>query len=68
MERPKAREITIESIWPEEGATAQMLGATGDLKWSRDGKNIKVTLPEQLPGDYAYVLKITPKAWQVVKE
>jgi alpha-L-fucosidase len=68
MERPKAREITIESIWPEEGATAQMLGARGDLKWSREGKNIKVTLPEQLPGDYAYVLKITPKAWQVVKE
>ena len=68
MERPKAQEIIIESIWPEEGATVQMLGATNVLKWSRDGKNIKVTLPERLPGDYAYVLKISPKAWQVVKE
>ena len=68
MERPKTREIVVESIWPEEGTRIRMLGAGDDLKWSRDGKNIKVSLPEEFPGDYAFVLKITPKAWQVVRE
>ena len=68
MDKPKTREITVESLWPENGATLRVLGTDSDLPWSRDGKNIKVTLPEPLPGDYAYALKITPKAWQVVKE
>ncbi len=66
--KPQAREITVESLWPEEGTRIQMLGSDNDLKWSRNGKDLNLTLPEQLPGNYAYALKITPKPWKLVKD
>ena len=59
--KPKAREITIESLWPHGGTRIQMLGTDKPLKWVRKGNDLSLRLPEQLPGDYAYALKLTPK-------
>ena len=35
-----------------------MLGDPKPLLWKADGDNLKITLPEKLPGDYAYVIKL----------
>ena len=68
LDKPKRRDITIRSLWPDSGTKVQMLGASGDLKWSRSDKDLALTLPEQLPGAHAYVLKFTPKPWKLVRE
>jgi len=68
LDKPKTRDITIDGLWADDGTKIQMLGATGDLTWSRSGKDLSLTLPEQLPGSYAYVLKITPKPWKLLRD
>jgi len=68
LDKPKAREITIESLWADPGTKIHMLGAGDDLRWSRSGKDLSVTVPEELPGSYAYVLKVTPWPWKLLRE
>ncbi|MBZ5562486.1 MAG: alpha-L-fucosidase [Acidobacteriia bacterium] len=68
LDKPQGREITIESLWADPGTRIQMLGAGGDIPWLREGKDLRLTLPEQLPGSYAYVLKITPRPWKLLRE
>jgi len=55
--KPKAATVTIRSLSPKSGIKISLLGAKGDLSWSQQGGDIKITLPPELPGDYAYVLK-----------
>jgi hypothetical protein len=64
----KTRNITIESLWADAATKIQMLGLGEDLKWSRSGKDLSLTLPEQLPGSYAYVLKLTPRPWKLLRD
>jgi alpha-L-fucosidase len=61
LAKPRSREIRVESLRLKEGAQIQMLGAKGNLSWAASGENLKVTMPDELPGDYAYALKISPK-------
>src|SRR5581483_7258626 len=68
MDKPKDRAIIIESLWPEDGTTVELLGGSGSLPWSRSGKDLSLTLPAEMPGAYAYVLKLTPRPWKVVKD
>lgn len=68
LDKPKSREITIESLWADAGTKIQMLGAGDDLRWSRSGKDLSLTLPEQLSGSYAYVLKVTPRPWKLLRD
>ena len=56
--KPKAATVTIRSLSPKSGIKISLLGAKGDLSWSQQGGDIKITLPPELPGNYAYVLKI----------
>ena len=58
FDKPGIGTVLIRSFRPPEGAAIQMLGASGRLNWSQQGEDLKVTLPAQLPGDYAYTLKI----------
>jgi len=37
-----------------------MLGASAPLKWTQQGADLSVTLPSALPGNYAWVLRLTP--------
>jgi len=50
--------VTIKSLSPKPGTTIPLMGTEGALSWSRQGNDIKVSLPPALPGEYAYVLKI----------
>jgi alpha-L-fucosidase len=60
LDKPKARELTVESLRLKEGSQVQILGVGGNLSWTASGENLKLTLPSEIPGDYAYTLKITP--------
>lgn len=55
---PKARTLTIEGIYPTPDVRVYLLGKRGLLKWKAVGDNLQVSLPEHLPGKYAYVLEI----------
>jgi alpha-L-fucosidase len=37
----------------------RLLGNPGDLRWTRDGTGLRVSLPDRRPGDHAYALEIT---------
>jgi hypothetical protein len=39
-----------------------MLGVKEPLKWKFDGNAMVISLPEQLPGEHAWVLKIEGKS------
>lgn len=60
-EKPTSREIIIESLQLEEGSKVQMLGLSEPLDWTARGGNVHITLPNELPGDYAFALKVFSK-------
>jgi alpha-L-fucosidase len=37
----------------------ELLGFAGKLQWSQDDSALKVLVPAQKPGDYAFVFKVT---------
>ena len=55
---PKARTVTIEGIAARPEMRVTMLGDSTQLGTKVAGDNLQVTLPEHLPGNYAYVLKL----------
>jgi alpha-L-fucosidase len=55
---PKGKIATIRGIALKPGATVTLLGAAGTLRWNQKRDDMEVTLPESLPGNYAYALKI----------
>ena len=61
LEKPASRQIVIESLRLKEGTRIEMLGARETLNWSANGENVSLTLPNELPGNYAYSLKIFPQ-------
>lgn len=61
LEAPKGGTVNLEALSVQENSTVQLLGASENLKWSQEGDNLSVTLPDELPGAPAYALKITPQ-------
>jgi len=55
---PKAHTVTIEDVPEHPLLEVYMLGDPKPLQWKADGDNLKITLPDKLPGDYAYVIKL----------
>ncbi len=55
---PKERTATIEGVAARPGMQVTMLGDAKPLDTRAANGNLQVTLPEHLPGDYAYVLKL----------
>jgi alpha-L-fucosidase len=58
--KPKQSEVTLIGVAAKPGTPLHMLGYAQPLKWSADGKNMRVALPADLPGQYAYVLQFKP--------
>jgi alpha-L-fucosidase len=56
---PKARTATIEGVKVRPDMQVTMLGDAEPLDTNTIGGNLQVTLPHHLPGNYAYVLKLT---------
>jgi alpha-L-fucosidase len=55
---PKAHTLTIEDVPVHPLLEVYMLGDAKPLTWKADGDNVKIMLPENLPGNYAYVIKL----------
>lgn len=55
---PKARTVTLEDVPAHPLLEVYMLGDSKPLAWKADGDNLKITLPDSLPGNYAYVIKL----------
>ncbi len=49
--------LTIKGACPAEGATVRMLGVAEPLAWSCTDGGAKITMPERLPCEHAWVLK-----------
>jgi alpha-L-fucosidase len=56
--KPKTGVVTVKSLSPQAGTQIFLLGSPRPLSWSQQGGDIRITLPETLPGGHAYVLKI----------
>ena len=56
--KPKTDSITLKSLAPKAGTLIYLLGEAKPLAWSRQGADTRITLPQTLPGQHAYVLKI----------
>jgi alpha-L-fucosidase len=67
MNWPQGGKATVKSLaqgnenFPKDIAKVELLGA-GPLTFTRDTSGLVVNLPETKPNDYAYALKVTPKA------
>ena len=55
---PKTGSVTLKSLTPKAGTQIYLLGEAKPLVWSQVGADTKISLPADLPGQYAYVLKI----------
>jgi alpha-L-fucosidase len=61
---PADGKITITSLaensalWPGKIGSVTMLGAHGKLKFTRDESGLQMKLPDKMPGDIAFALKI----------
>jgi alpha-L-fucosidase len=52
-------EITIEKYTAKPKSTISILGRKEKLKWRQDGKNLVITAPPNIKGEYAITLKIS---------
>jgi alpha-L-fucosidase len=55
---PRSSTITLRQVSLKPGSRISLLGTLKPLSWSQDGADIKVFLPAELPGKYAYVLRM----------
>ena len=51
--------MTIRQVTPAPGAILKMPGVETPLSWKSMAGGIEVSMPEQLPGDYAWVVAIS---------
>ena len=64
LEIPADSKATVKSLaensaqWPGQIGKVQLIGADGDLKFTRDGAGLHVALPEKMPTGIAFALKI----------
>ena len=64
LEIPADGKATVKSLaensalWPGKIGRVQLIGADGDLQFTRDGEGLHVALPEKLPTGIAFALKI----------
>jgi alpha-L-fucosidase len=56
--KARTETITLKSLVPKAGTQIYLLGDAEPLVWSQQGSDTRITLPHDLPGQYAYVLKI----------
>ena len=68
LTKPRKLEITFPDLIADEKTKIALLGSPAGLSWTQHGRALTVRLKSPLPESEAYVLKITPKPWKLVKE
>jgi alpha-L-fucosidase len=56
--KPKAQTITLADVPAKSDAKVSQLGSANSLNAAAEGNGLKITLPAQLTGDYAYSFKL----------
>jgi alpha-L-fucosidase len=67
LEPPGSRTFIIPGVIAEPGSKIRVLGAGEDCEWKQEGRDVQVTSPVAIGGEYAAGVRITPEPWQVVK-
>jgi alpha-L-fucosidase len=67
LDKPNGSSLTIPELLADEKTSIQLVGSEGNLKWSQGMRDLTVTLPVDLPPSEAYVLKIAPKPWKLLR-
>jgi alpha-L-fucosidase len=57
--KPQAGSLLLHTVTARPGSTITLLGSPHPLTWKQENADLRITLPAVLPGDYAYVLRIT---------
>lgn len=60
--KPKGKTLTLLDVPAKQGVAATELGEPDPLRVQSDGGNVRITLPAQLMGDYAYSFKLANEA------
>jgi alpha-L-fucosidase len=55
---PKSRTATIADLPVKPSAQVSILGDPNPIEWKANGEGSRISLPEKLPGNYAYVFKL----------
>ena len=64
---PAGGKLTIRTLaagnpaYPKEVGRVELLGNMGPLQFAREAAGLVVTMPDQKPNEYAYVLKLTAR-------
>jgi alpha-L-fucosidase len=57
LQKP-GKTLTIRQVTPAPGAVLKMPGVETPLVWKTVSGGVEISMPEQLPGDYAWVVAI----------
>jgi alpha-L-fucosidase len=57
--KPKTNAVIVRALAPAAGTQISLLGSATPLTWSQQSRDLRINLPATLPGQHAYVLKIT---------
>lgn len=60
LDTPKCSQVAVKSLYANENTIVHLLGYDRALSWKQDGKNLTITLPEDMPESPAYALRIAP--------
>ncbi len=56
--KPQAGPTAIKALHLVPGSTVKLLGSKASIPWKQQAGDVEITLPAELPGQYAYVLKM----------
>jgi alpha-L-fucosidase len=68
LTKPRKLKITFPDLIAGGKTKIELLGSQAGISWTQHGHNLTIRLKSPLPESEAYVLKITPKPWRLVKE
>jgi len=58
LDKPRGSKILLRGIHPASGSAIALLGSVQPLAWKQQNDDIDIQLPQQLPDQYAYALRI----------
>ena len=58
--RPAAATVLLHNVKATAGTQVTLLGAAEPLKWTQRAEDLELQLPAALPGEYAWVVRLTP--------
>jgi alpha-L-fucosidase len=58
LDRPKGASVVLKRVTPKAGSTINWLGSDQPTQWTQQGTDVRVSIPANLPGQYAFVVKM----------